>query len=219
MLATEIIARDVPTVNLDATIAEIKEIMNECKLTQLAVVDRTDFVGLISDTDIDDLSDDQNLRPFHNRFLEYMINEKQLVHDAVKIMSEHDLMVVPIVGENREYIGSVTVHEIMDYYGKTLAIENGCSVFVLLMDRNDYSLGEIAQIVEGNDAKIYAVQVFPENKNNQISVVLSIKAHDNGGILQSFNRYDYHVAASYDENTFQDDLKSRFEELMRYINM
>ena len=196
MLATELIARDVPIVDLDATIAEIKEIMNECKLTQLAVVDKTDFIGLISDTDIDDLSDDQNLNSFRNRLIEYMINEKQLVHDAVKIMSEHDLMVVPIVGENREYIGSVTVHEIMDYYGKTLAIESGCSVFVLLMDRNDYSLGEIAQIVEGNDAKIYAVQVFPENKGNQISVVLSIKAHDNGGILQSFNRYDYHVATS-----------------------
>lgn len=219
MLATELIARDVPTVDFKATISEIKEIMNECKLTQLAVVDNGDFIGLISDTDIDDLNEDDNLRSHHDRLMDYSITEKHLVHDAVKIMSEHDLMVVPILAEERSYVGSVSVHEIMDYYGKTLAIENGCSVFVLLMNRNDYSLGEIAQIVEGNDAKIYAVQVFPEHDNNQISVVLSIKAHDNGGILQSFNRYDYHVAASYDENTFHDDLKSRFEELMKYINM
>ena len=219
MLATELIARDVPTVDFEATISEIKEIMNEFKLTQIAVVENGDFIGLISDTDIDDLSDTDTLKAHHDRLLNYSITEVQLVHDAVKIMSEHDLMVVPIIKEERTYVGSLSVHEIMNYYGKTLAIENGCSVFVLLMNRNDYSLGEIAQIVEGNDAKIYAVQVFPEHNNDQISVVLSIKANDNGGILQSFNRYDYHVAASYDENTFHDDLKSRYEELMKYINM
>ncbi|NND77236.1 MAG: CBS domain-containing protein [Flavobacteriales bacterium] len=219
MLATDLIEEDVPVVSCDTTVDEVLEIMTEYKTSQLPVVERGDLIGIVTDTDIDDRPKGTAIEMYKNEFLEYMINEQQLVHDVVKVLKEHDLVLVPVINNERKYLGSITPRAIVDYYGKTLAIEHGCSVFVLRMNRNDYSLGEIAQIAEGNNAKIFAVQVFPELDEKGISVVLSIKTEDNSGLLQSFHRYEYNVTASYDKDQFHEDLKNRFEELMKYINM
>lgn len=219
MLATELIEPDVPVVDCETTVSEVLEIMIEFKTSQLPVVDGKDVVGIVNDTDIDDKSPEERIGKFKNVFTEYMINEKQLIYDVVKIMKEYDLVVVPVVDEERKYLGSITPRAIVEYYGKTLAIEGGCSVFVLNMNANDYSLSEIAQITEGNDAKIFALQVFPDKDGRSISVVLSVKSEDNSGLLQTFHRYEYNVTASYDDNQFNDYIKNRYEELMKYINM
>lgn len=219
MLATDLIEEDVPIVSCSTTVDEVLEIMTEYKTSQLPVVENGDLIGIVTDTDIDDMPGETKIEFYKNEFLGYMINERQLVSDVVKVLKENDLVLVPVINDERKYLGSITPRAIVEYYGKTLAIENGCSVFVLHMNRNDYSLGEIAQIVEGNNAKIFAVQVFPELDEKSISVVLSIKAEDNSGLMQSFHRYDYNVTASYDKDQFHEDLKNRFEELMKYINM
>ena len=219
MLATDLIEVDVPIVSCKTTVNEVIEVMTEFKTSQLAVVENGDLIGIVTDTDIDDRPGDTKIELYKNEFLEFMINERQLVSDVVKVLKEHDLVLVPVINDERKYLGSITPRAIVEYYGKTLAIENGCSIFVLHMNRNDYSLGEIAQIAEGNNAKIFAVQVFPELDDKSISVVLSIKTEDNSGLMQSFHRYDYKVTASYDKDQFHEDLKNRFEELMKYINM
>ncbi len=219
MLAKDLTEPDVPVVDCKTTVSEVLEIMIEFKTSQLPVVDGKDIVGIVNDTDIDDKSPEETIGKFKNVFTEYMINEKQLIYDVVKIMKEYDLVVVPVVDEDRKYLGAITPRAIVDYYGKTLAIEGGCSVFVLNMNANDYSLSEISQIAEGNDAKIFALQVFPDKDGKTISVVLSVKSEDNSGLLQTFNRYEYNVTASYDDNQFNDYIKNRYEELMKYINM
>ena len=219
MLATELIEQDVPVVDCETSVSEVLEIMIEYKTSQLPVVDGKDVVGIVNDTDIDDKDPESKISSYKNEFSQYIINEKQLIYDVVKIMKDFDLVVVPVVDEKMKYLGSITPRAIVEYYGKTLAIEDGCSVLVLKMNANDYSLGEIAQIAEGNDAKIFSVQVFPNEEERSILVVLSVKSDDNSGLLQTFYRYEYNVAASYDENQFQDDMKNRYEELMKYINM
>ncbi|MEM7161288.1 MAG: CBS domain-containing protein [Bacteroidota bacterium] len=219
MLASDLIEVDVPVVNCQTSVGEVLEVMIEYKTSQLPVIDEQEVVGIVNDTDIDDKRSEEKIGLFKNEFQAYFINEKQLIYDVVKIMKEYDLVVVPVVDEKRKYIGAITPRAIVEYYGNTLAIEGGCTVFVLRMNASDYSLSEIAQITEGNDAKIFALQVFPEEQGQQISVVLSVKADDISGLLQTFHRYEYNVAASYDHNTFSEDIKDRFEELMKYINM
>jgi len=219
MLVTELIEEDVPVVGCSTKVGEVLEIMIEYKTSQLPVVDGNDVCGIVNDTDIDDKNAEDEIGNFKNEFLEYIINEKQLIYDVVKILRDYDLVVVPVVDENRRYLGAITPRAIVTYYGRSLAIDAGCTVFVLTMLAQDYSLGEIAQLAEGNDAKIFALQVFPENDGMNISVVLSVKSDVISGLLQTFHRYEYNVAASYDQNNFSDDIKSRYEELMKYINM
>jgi hypothetical protein len=47
---------------------------------------------------------------------------------------------------------------------------------------------------------------------------LKVNREDLSPVIQSLERNDYEVVASFYEATQSDDLKGRYDELMRYIN-
>jgi hypothetical protein len=99
------------------------------------------------------------------------------------------------------------------------AINQPGSIIVLEMSQNDYSLSEIAQIIESNDAKILSMYITASIDSTLMDVILKINKQDLGAIIQTFNRYNYSVKASYGEEEDPEDLKDRFDSLMNYLNV
>ncbi len=83
----------------------------------------------------------------------------------------------------------------------------------------DYSLAEIARHIEGNDAKVLSASVTNFEDSRTVEVSLKINQTDIHGIVQTLQRYDYTIKAFYDAPTYEDDLKRRYDELMRYLNI
>jgi len=90
---------------------------------------------------------------------------------------------------------------------------------VLEMNQIDYSLHEIARLVEGNDGKVLSVYSHTLPDSTRVEITLKINREDISDILRSFERYEYFVKSTYQGSRFQDDLRGRYEELMRYINL
>ena len=92
------------------------------------------------------------------------------------------------------------------------------SIVVLEMNQADYSLQEVARIVEGNDGKVLSVYSHTLPGTMRVEITLKINREDISDILQTFERYDYFVKSSYQGSRFHDDLRGRYEELMRFMN-
>jgi len=90
---------------------------------------------------------------------------------------------------------------------------------VLEMNQVDYSLQQIARIVEGNDAKVLNVYGHSLPGSTRMEVTLKINREDISDILQSFDRYEIQVKTTYQGSRFHDDLRGRYDELMRFINL
>jgi hypothetical protein len=101
-----------------------------------------------------------------------------------------------------------------------VAVKEPGGVIVLEINAIDYSLSEIAQIVEGNDAKILSFFIHQEVESNQMHVTLKINVIDLSAIIQTFVRYDYNIKAVYmDESMIQNLYDDRYEQLMKYMNI
>ena len=87
------------------------------------------------------------------------------------------------------------------------------------MNEHDYTMTQIARIVEENNAKILSSYITSLPDSTQIEVTLKINTTDLDRIIQTFNRYDYIVKASYQKGRLQEDLKKRYDELMNFLNM
>ena len=87
------------------------------------------------------------------------------------------------------------------------------------MNVHDYSLTQIAQIIEGNDGKVLSCYLRPLTDSTKIEVTLKLNKEDLSAILQTFYRYNYTVKASYHQSEFSDDMKNRFDSFMNYINI
>jgi acetoin utilization protein AcuB len=78
---------------------------------------------------------------------------------------------------------------------------------------------EIAGIVESENGKILSALVTPNPETETIDLTLKINLTDLSRIIASFERYEIHVKEHYHHTEFMDDLKSRYDQLMSFLNI
>ena len=142
----------------------------------------------------------------------------QHIYDVMKLFSERGLSVVPVVDDMGVFIGSITEHQALLKLAELTNVSEPGSIVVLELNLIDYSLQMISRIVEGNDARILSVYSHTLPGTNRMEVTLKINREDISDILQTFERYDIPVKSTFQGSRFQDDLRGRYDELMRYIN-
>ncbi|MCR5646379.1 MAG: hypothetical protein K6F96_08390 [Bacteroidales bacterium] len=108
---------------------------------------------------------------------------------------------------------------IKDMLLKQLESQEACLI-QLEMGAFDYSLSEIARIVEENDAKIVGLTIddIPEDPGRMVVSVLVNKV-DCTAIVNSFYRYNYHILNTFSSHDENSDLMERYSHLMRYLNV
>lgn len=220
MLIADLITHDIPALKPSDTIEQALEWMEEFKVEHLPVLSHRTLAGIVSEADLHALHDNKAKIGDHQfRYLRPIIHPQQHAFDALKLMSGMHLTLIPVLDDKDNYMGSVTQKSVLDKIaGFTSVMEQG-GIIELELNKNDYSLTQIASIVEGNDAKILSCYVTSTRDSNKIDVTLKINREDLSRILQTFNRYNYNVKASYHQAGYEDDLKNRFDEFMRFLNI
>ena len=108
---------------------------------------------------------------------------------------------------------------IKDLMLKKLEDEQAC-VIQLEMGAYDYSLSEIARIVEENDAKILGLAVDPNPEDpGRMVVSILVNQAECAGIVQSLYRYNYNIINTFSSPEENSDLLDRYSLLMRYLNV
>jgi predicted transcriptional regulator len=194
--------------------------MEDFRVLHLPIVNNTGFLGLISEFDIYDL--DSLDEPLGNHQLSLnsaVVYDYQHIYDVLRLVHQNHLSLIPVVDEKENYLGSITLQSLVEYFAKAVSVNEPGGIIVLEMSLNDYSLSEIARIVESNDAKILSLFIHLHPDSTRIDVTLKINRIDLGAVLQTFNRYNYLIKASFTEQDNLDDLRERYDALMNYLNI
>ena len=220
MLAKELITDEIPPLKLTDTGSKALHWMDEFKVSHLPIVSKKEYVGLVSDTDILDWNiGDEPLAKKQLSIVRPFIFEYQHVFEALKLISKINITVIPIVDKDQNYLGLITLSRLTWQIAQLAAIQEPGGIIVLELNTNDYSLTQIAQIVEGNDAKILSCYYTMLPDSTKIEVTLKINKEDLSGILQTFHRYNYTVKASFHQSEFVDDLKNRYNYFINYLGV
>ena len=108
----------------------------------------------------------------------------------------------------------------MQTFANLSALKQPGGILELELNVNDYTLTEISQIIEGNDARILSLYVSSPEESTKLNITLKVSATDISSIIQTFNRYNYTVKASYMESGEMEDLMhNRFEAFMKYLSI
>ena len=220
MIARDLINDAFPPLKLTDTGLKAMHWLEEFHLDHLPIVDGTNYIGLISEEDI--LKLDSLERPFANQQLSLIkpfAKENQPVFEVVKIMAQDHLTLVPVVDEQNHYLGLINTTDLLKYYKDSGIFEDETGVIVLEMDTRNYSLSEIARLVEAEDAKVFSSYVTPHPENETYHLTLKINQVDLSRILSSFSRHGYYVKEHYNQAQFVEDLKSRYDSLIKYLDI
>lgn len=220
MTAAELISDIIVPLKTSDTVETAISIMEEFKVSHLPVVNNIGYIALVSEEDLDLVEDKET--PVGNIKLSLarpLINSYQHIYDVIRLMNEQKLSLLPVVDSDENYMGSISLESLAENFGIMTAIQNPGAIIVLEMSQNDYSLSEISQIVESNDAKVLSMYITSRMDSTTMEVTLKINKQDISQVMNTFMRYNYTIKASYAEDEDPNDLKDRFDSLMNYLNV
>jgi signal-transduction protein with cAMP-binding, CBS, and nucleotidyltransferase domain len=148
------------------------------------------------------------------------ILSSQHVYEVMELASELQLTVVPVLDDDNEFQGVITSTDLLHYFADVSALKQPGGILVLEINTHDYSLTQIAQIVESNDAKVLSSYVTSSINSTKMEVTLKINRKELSSIIQTFVRYDYVIKASFtDENDLNSLFENRYDSFMKYLSI
>jgi CBS domain-containing protein len=221
MLAKDLISDVIPALKTSDSGQKALYWMDIFRISHLPIVNNEDFLGLISDKDIYDLN--MSEEPIGNHTLSLFspyVTDNQHVYEVMELASRMMLTVVPVLDQNNSYLGLITLTDLLHYFADMAAIKQPGGILVLEINASDYSLTQIAQIVEGNEAKILSMYISSHSLTKKMEVTLKINRQDLTSIIQTFNRYNYIIRASFMNDDDMDGLyENRYDSFMKYLNI
>jgi len=221
MVAKDMISDVIPPLKTSDTGITALNWMDIFKVSHLPIVNDKEFLGLISENDIYDLNMPEE--PLGNHQLSLLrpyVIEDQHVFEVMEVLSRLKLSLVPVLDSSKNYLGVITLMELLHYFAELSALRHKGSVLVIEMNVNDFSLSQICQIVEGNDAKILAAYVTSHPNSTQMELTLKLNVTDVTSIKQTFLRYNYNVLGAYMKQDDESDLlNDRLNYLFKFLDI
>lgn len=221
MIAENLISEVVPSLRWADTGQKALNWMDVFRISHLPVVEDHQYLGLVSDKMIYDLNmTDKELIEMRDKLLLPHVLINQHIYQVFLVISEFKLSVVPVLDLHKEYKGVITAFDMAKQFAGLVAVNQPGGVIELELNPINYSLSQITQIVEGNDAKILSLYVRERKDSKLITVTLKTNVVDLSRIIQTFVRYDYNIKAVYmDESMISDLYDDRFDQFMKYLNI
>ena len=139
------------------------------------------------------------------------------VFDAAHLMRQHGLSVLPVMEENGDYAGLVVRADVFGQLAHMLATEEPGAILVLDVARGDFSVGQVAHIVEQNGVRVLSISTEDDPGAGRVQVTLKLNVTDTSRVRHVLAHHDYRVVAVFDEA--EDDLEERAAAFMRYLDI
>jgi len=179
MRAIHLITEEIPPLIHTDTGEKAINWMDEFKVSHFPVLKNGNFVGLVSESDIlDRLDVDKALDLLFDHLPRPYVYDKAHLYEVLAKMSEFKLSVLPILDEHENYLGCTSIYEVMTVIANTGSIKESGGIIVLEVNSVDYSMAQIAQIVESNNARILSAYILSNHESTKLDVTLKINQMD-----------------------------------------
>ena len=211
----------IPPLKPNDPVTKAQDWMNEFRLSELPVVDRGDFLGILSEDTIleadfiHDLVKDYDLIGINSH-----IKENQHFYDLLKLASNEEVKLVAVINESGNYSGIVSVEDMVLAFAETSAIRADGAILELKLQDLDYSLSDISRIVESNDAKIFGSYVTPDLEDpKMLNVTIKLSRIDLSHIVATLEASGYKVISEFGNDHTGPTNQDRLDGLFKYLSV
>jgi len=219
MPASNYILTDIKVLRIKDSIRKAKKLFNESTLSHLPVIKNNLLIGMLAENDTQNIAIENDIIKNHlNLLQDFCTINTDIWIDLIKLFATNLTNILPVVDENKVYLGYFDLNDILHLFLETPFLSEIGYMIVVEKNTLEYSLSEISQIVEVNNAKLLGAFITKQNADI-VQITLKISDHDINNTLQSFRRYNYHVIAGNLEDKYFEQLKNRSDYLQKFLNI
>ncbi len=218
MMASAFIDPSIVPLKISDSVAVAIDFFKEFSVRQLPVVQDNICIGILSLDEIEEELADIPVLDFINLSYSFASTYDH-IYEVMRAISEQSVTLFPIIDENNNYLGCITLASLFKNYVNCAAFSQPGSIVVLEMDKKNYSLAEIARIVESENKVILSSLLSSNAESDRLEITLKLNSAQIQNLLSTFERFGYNINATFDEEDVKDTLKNRYESLMTYLNV
>lgn len=220
MLTAELINNNIPRLQLQDSVSKALQLINDYRVTHLPVIAENKYLGMISEDDLLDVEGEKGTLEFlQENFIAASVKENEHFLNAVKCCNEFETTIVPVINEDKELVGVITVTDLLKALGDFSGANESGGIIVMEMERSQFAISEISRIVESNDATVLHLNTTIQPGTGLLTVSLHLNKKEIAAIVSAFERYEYDIIYYFGDEKFENEIHSNYRHLMSYLDI
>ena len=212
------ISNDIKAINSQETIATVQDFLADLHFSHFPVLEDGVFIGSIATDDIETFDGDKKVIDYKYTLDHFFARKNMIWLDVLEVFAKNHTNLIPILDEKNTYIGYYEIEDVIKFFHETPFLKEQGGIIIVKKGLLDYTMSEISQIIESNNAKILGLFISQyDAETAEITIKISMGSINE--IIQTFRRYDYEIVSEHQEDNYLKNLQERSDYLDKYLNI
>ena len=212
------ITNDYKALDSQETIFDAQDRLDEISYSHFPVVEEDVYIGCIIKDDLETFDGDKKVADYRFTLEPFFARTTMIWLDVLEVFAKNHTNLVPVLDENNQYKGYYEIEDIIKFFHETPFLKEQGGIIIVQKGSLDYSMSQVAQIVESNNGKLLGLFVSEANTEN-VQITIKISLGGMNDIIQTFRRYNYEIISEHQEDNYINNLKERSDYLDKYLNI
>lgn len=219
MNVNDYILKEIKALTPTSSIKNAQKLCKGLPITHIPIIKDNKLIGCFSEDDIRTIENSEvTLSEYSHLLQHFYADEKTSLLELISLFAEHDSNLIPVLNKEQNYIGYYELSDILDAFADCPFLHRDNDTLVVEKSKTDFSMSQVSQIVESNDAKLLGLYVSEETMD-LVKITLKISTEKMNEIIQTFRRYDYNIITQHIEDEYLEELKERADYFKKYLEI
>ena len=200
------------------SIAEAQDVFVDFPYSHFPVTEEGVYIGCVSKDAVEFLNADAKVNDSRFNFERFFVRSTMIWLDVLEVFAKNEANLLPVLDEKNNYLGYYELEDVIRFLHETPFLKEEGGIIIVEKEVDKFSMSQVAQIVESNNAKILGL--FISNVvGNKVEITVKISQSGLNDIIQTFRRYEYEIISEHQDDSYLNSLKERSDYLDKYLNI
>jgi Mg/Co/Ni transporter MgtE len=218
MEITDYITNDFKPLAIGDSISSVQDFFADAAFSHFPVVEERIYIGSINAEDAETYDFDKNITDYRFNLEGFYARTTMVWLDVLEVFAQNQTNIMPVLTPENKYVGYYEIQDVIRFFNETPFLKEQGGVIIVEREMLDYSMSQVAQIVESNGGKLLG-SFISSSTLQTVQITLKIDSGSVNEIIQTFRRYGYSIISENEEDTYLESLKERSDYLDKYLNI
>lgn len=215
---TDFLNTNIKALRTTDSVADAQDLFAEYPFSHFPVLENGIYIGCADAEDTELMDIEKTMDEARYTFERFFVRDTTMWLDVLEVFAKNETNLVPVLDADNNYLGYYEITDIIRFFDETPFLKEEGGILVVEKGLTDYSMSEVAQIVESNNGRLLGVFIS-DAANDRVQITLKISLGGLSDIIQTFRRYNYDIISEHQEDAYLNTLKDRSDYLDRYLNI
>jgi CBS domain-containing protein len=215
---TDFLNTNIKALRTTDSVADAQDLFAEYPFSHFPVLEDGVYIGCADAEDTELMDIEKSIGDMRYSFDRFFVRDTTMWLDVLEVFAKNETNLVPVLSDENRYLGYYEITDIIKFFDQTPFLKEQGGIVVVEKGAQEYSMSEVAQIVESNNGRLLGLFVS-EADMHKVQITVKISMGGLSEIIQTFRRYNYDIITEHQEDAYLNTLKDRSDYLDKYLNI